>query len=93
LLGVPKDCCSFEFTYTGRTKYAQDDINAFDVALRDKFGKNEIWTHWGQMMRDVAAEDVAARYKDYRRWREIRDMLDPGGVFLNDWQAEILPTI
>ena len=93
LLGVPKDCCSFEFTYTGRTKYSQDDVNAFDVALRDKFGKDKIWTHWGQMMRDVPAEDFAARYEYYNRWREIRDELDPGGVFLNDWQAGILPPI
>jgi hypothetical protein len=93
LLGVPKDCCSFEFTYTGRTKYAQGDIDAFDVALRQKFGKDGVWTHWGQMMRAVPAEDMAARYKDYGRWREIRDRLDPGGVFLNDWQVGILPTI
>lgn len=93
LLGVPKDCCSFEFTYTGRTRYAQADINAFDRALREKFGDGGVWTHWGQMMRDPRAEDVMARYRHYRRWREIRDELDPGGVFLNEWQDKVLPVV
>jgi len=93
LLGVPKDCCSFEFTYTGRTKYAQSDIEAFDRALRERFGNGGVWTHWGQMMKDPETEDMLARYKDYKRWREIRDVLDPGGVFLNEWQEKVLPPV
>jgi hypothetical protein len=93
LLGVPKDCCSFEFTYTGRTKYAQSDIDAFDSALRARFGDGGIWTHWGQMMKDPGAGDIRARYQYYRRWREIRDELDPGGVFLNEWQENLLPVV
>jgi hypothetical protein len=44
-------------------------------------------------MRDPRAEDVLARYTDYRRWREIRDELDPSGVFLNEWQEEVLPVV
>ena len=93
LLGVPKDCCSFEFTYTGRTRYAQSDIDEFDTALRARFGNGGVWTHWGQMMRNPAAEDILARYEDYGRWREIRDELDPGGLFLNEWQNEVLPPV
>ena len=93
LIGVPKDVCSFEFTYTGRTKYAQDDIDAFDVALREKFGENNVWTHWGQMMKDPEPEQVKVRYEHYSKWRAIRDEFDPKGVFLNEWQEKILPVL
>jgi D-arabinono-1,4-lactone oxidase/FAD binding domain len=92
LLGFPKDCCSFEFTYTGRTKYAQADVEAFDVALRERFGENDVWTHWGQLMKDPLPAQIQARYKEYHKWRAIRDELDPKGFFLNEWQDEILPS-
>jgi hypothetical protein len=93
LLGVPKDYCSFELTYTGRTWYAQEITEAFDRALSARFGEGEVWTHWGQMMRDPGPGEVRAMYKDYERWREVRDELDPGGVFLNEWQEKVLPGI
>jgi hypothetical protein len=91
ILGVPKDYCSLELTYTGRTWYAQEITEAFDRALRERFGEGEVWTHWGQMMRDPAAGEVRAMYKDYARWRELRDELDDERVFLNEWQETILP--
>ncbi|KAH9204702.1 hypothetical protein DL95DRAFT_495037 [Leptodontidium sp. 2 PMI_412] len=93
LLGVPKDCCSFEFTYTGRTGYAQEIMDAFDVALKERFGEGEVWYHWGQMMKDPEAKEVRARYRDYEKWRKLRDELDPGGLFLNEWQEKVLPAI
>jgi hypothetical protein len=93
LLGVPKDCCSFEFTYTGRTGYAQEIMDAFDVALKERFGEGEVWYHWGQMMKDPEAREVRARYKDYEKWRRLRDQLDPEGLFLNEWHEKVLPAI
>ncbi|KAI9780996.1 MAG: hypothetical protein M1839_006435 [Geoglossum umbratile] len=93
LLGVPKDYCSFEFIYTGRTRYAQAIMEGYDVALRERFGKGEVWTHWGQMMRDPEAGEVREMYKDYRRWREVRDELDERGLFLNEWQGGVLPVV
>ncbi|KAI9867664.1 MAG: hypothetical protein M1813_008464 [Trichoglossum hirsutum] len=93
LLGVPKDYCSFEFIYTGRTRYAQEIMEAYDVALRERFGEGEVWAHWGQIMRNPSAKEVQVMYKDYGRWRELRDELDAGGVFLNEWQAGVLPAV
>jgi FAD/FMN-containing dehydrogenase len=93
LLGVPQDYCSFEITYTGNTKYAQDDMEVFDLALRERFGEGGVWTHWGQLMRDPEAQKVRAMYKNYDRWRALRDELDAGGLFLNEWQERVLPVV
>ena len=72
------------------TKYAQAMIDAFDLALRNKFG-NGIRIHWGQLLRDPDADQMCGMHPRYDRWRAIRDELDPKGRFLNDWQNKILP--
>jgi FAD binding domain/D-arabinono-1,4-lactone oxidase len=91
-LGCPRDYCSFEFIFTGKTKWADEVVAGYDLALRARFG-NEVRTHWGQLMRDPSHEEMRAMYPEYDRWRAIRDELDPKGCFLNDWQQSILPPL
>ena len=91
-LGCPKDYCSFEFIFTASTGYAQKMIDAYDIALREKFG-NDVRMHWGQLMRDPKPEEIRGMYKNYDVWRKIRDTLDPEKTFLNEWQEGILPPL
>lgn len=92
MLGCPKDYCSFEFIFTGANTHAQEMIDAYEEALRQKFG-NEVRTHWGQLMRDPSADQMRGMYAQYERWRTIHDELDPNGRFLNEWQTQILPPV
>lgn len=92
LIGCPKDFCAFECIFTASTKYAQEMVDAYDQALRQKFN-GDVRPHWGQMLRDPDPEQIRLMYPRYDRWRSIRDELDPQGRFLNDWQAKILPPV
>ena len=92
LLGCPKDFCGFECIFTASTKHAQEMIDAYDQALRQKFD-GDVRPHWGQMLRDPDPEQIRLMYPRYDRWRAIRDELDPSELFLNDWQAKILPPV
>lgn len=56
-------------------------------------GAHRVRVHWGQMMKEPDAETVVGMYPAYPRWREIRDELDPGEVFLNKWQTTVLPRV
>ena len=92
LLGCPKDYCGFECIFTASTLYAQEMIDAYDLALREKFG-NEVRAHWGQLLRDPDENEMRAMYPKYDHWRTIRDELDPKGRFLNEWQTKVLPPV
>ncbi len=92
MLGCPKDYCSFEFIFTSQTSHAQEMVDAYNVALRERFG-GEVRTHWGQLMLDPTAEQMRGMYAQYDRWRTIRDERDPNGRFLNEWQTQILPPV
>jgi hypothetical protein len=92
LIGCPKDYCAFECIFTASTKYAQEMIDAYDQALRQRFG-GDVRPHWGQMMRDPDSAEIHSMYPRYDRWRAIRDELDPQGLFLNEWQTKILPPL
>jgi hypothetical protein len=92
MLGCPKDYCSFEFIFTGANTHAQEMIDAYEEALRQRFG-NEVRTHWGQLMPDPSADQMRGMYAQYERWRTIHDELDPNGRFLNEWQMQILPPV
>jgi len=92
LLGCPKDYCSFEFIFTANTAWALEMVEAYDIALRKKFG-NEIRAHWGQLMRDPTPEEIRGMYPRYDRWRAIRNEFDPQGRFLSEWQSRTLPPI
>ncbi|KAI9763831.1 MAG: hypothetical protein M1840_009085 [Geoglossum simile] len=91
-LGRPRDYCSVEFIFTGKTTWANEVVAGYDQALRARFG-NEVRTHWGQLVGDPSPEEMRAMYPQYDRWRTIRDELDPKGCFLNDWQEMILPPL
>jgi FAD/FMN-containing dehydrogenase len=88
MLAPDVDVCSFEFIFTGSTTYALDMVEAYEAALKDGLGEANVKVHWGQLVGQGTHR--GNRYKEYRRWREIRDELDPTGVFLNEWQQSIL---
>ena len=90
LLGCPKDYCGFECIFTASTLHIQEMIDAYDLALYQKFG-HEVRAHWGQLIRDPDEERLRASYPKYDRWRAIRDEFDPKGRFLNEWQTKVLP--
>jgi len=69
----------------------EDVSNEKDEAVEDE--GEVVRVHWGQMMRDPDEERVPRMYPGYKRWREIRDELDPEETFLNDWQVRILPRV
>lgn len=56
-------------------------------------GAHRVSIHWGQMMREPDAKTLVGMYPAYPRWREIRDELDQGEVFLNEWQTRVLPRV
>ncbi|MBE3049334.1 FAD-binding protein [Candidatus Bathyarchaeota archaeon] len=56
-------------------------------------GRHRVRVHWGQMLREPDAETLVGMYPSYPRWREIRDELDPGEVFLNEWQTRVFPKV
>lgn len=92
LLGCPKDYCSFEFIFTSRTTWALEMVEAYDHALRERFG-NDVRGHWGQLLHDPTPEELRAMYPHYDRWRAIRDEFDPQCRFLNEWQTSVLPVV
>lgn len=89
LLGCRKDYCSFEFIFTSSTTWALEMVEAYDLALRKRFG-NEVRGHWGQLLRDPTPEELRAMYPHYDHWRAIRDEFDPHYRFLNEWQTKVL---
>jgi len=91
LLGLPSDSCAFEFIFTATTKYAQEVVDSYDAALRQKLGDQNVRVHWGQLMGRESEGKVAAMYPAYERWRRARDALDPQGKFLSEWQEVVLP--
>jgi hypothetical protein len=87
-LGCEEDVCGFECIFTGSTKYALKMVEAYETALRKRFG-NKVRAHWGQLI----ADEITHRrdgYRDYEKWRTVRDELDPNAVFINEWQEMIL---
>jgi L-gulono-1,4-lactone dehydrogenase len=88
MLGCDVDVCSFEFIFTGNTTYALEMVEAYEAALRARLGAEKVKAHWGQLVGEGTKRGEG--YKEYCRWREVRDELDPKGVFLNEWQERIL---
>lgn len=109
MLGIGEDSCAFEFIFTAKTAHAQEVVDGYDAALREEMsvffgrrdsekggkerGEHRVRVHWGQMMCEPDEKTVRGMYPNYTRWREIRDELDPGCVFLNEWQTRVLPRV
>lgn len=88
-LGCDEDVCGFEFIFTGSTTYALEMVEAYERALRERFGGAKVRAHWGQLI----GHDVTQRrhgYREYEKWRAVRDELDPNACFINEWQETIL---
>jgi hypothetical protein len=88
LLGCDVDVCSFEFIFTASTKYALELVEAYEAALREGLGPDKVRVHWGQLT--GKGTERGKGYKEYPKWREIRDKMDPKGVLLSEWQEKIL---
>jgi hypothetical protein len=88
MLGCDVDVCSFEFIFTASTKYALELVEAYEAALRDGLGPDKVKVHWGQLI--GKGTERGKGYKDYAKWRELRDQMDPKGILLSEWQEKIL---
>ena len=88
MLGCDVDVCSFEFIFTASTTYALEMVEAYEAALRDGLGPEKVKVHWGQLVGTGLHRGEG--YREYPKWRQIRDEMDPEGVFLSEWQEKIL---
>ncbi|KAI9763843.1 MAG: hypothetical protein M1839_006126 [Geoglossum umbratile] len=88
MMGCDVDVCSFEFIFTGNTTYALEMVEAYEAALRAGLGAGKVKAHWGQLVGEGTKRGEG--FTEYTRWREVRDELDPKGVFLNEWQERTL---
>ena len=88
MLGCDVDICSFEFIFTASSTYALEMVEAYETALRDGLGSEKVKVHWGQLVGTGLHRGEG--YKEYPKWRKLRDEMDPKGVFLSEWQERIL---
>jgi hypothetical protein len=88
MMGCDVDVCSFEFICTASTKYAVELVEAYEAALREGLGPEKVRVHWGQLT--GKGTERGKGYKEYPKWRELRDEMDPKGVLLSEWQEKIL---
>jgi len=88
MLGCDVDVCSFEFIFTATTAYALEMVEAYEAALRDGLGPEKVKVHWGQLVGKGLERGKA--YKEYPKWRHLRDEMDPKGILLSEWQETVL---
>ena len=88
MLGCDVDVCSFEFIFTATTAYALEMVEAYEAALRDGLGPEKVKMHWGQLVGKGLERGKA--YKEYPKWRHLRDEMDPKGILLSEWQETVL---
>ncbi|KFZ24503.1 hypothetical protein V502_01019 [Pseudogymnoascus sp. VKM F-4520 (FW-2644)] len=88
-LSPNEDYCSFEFIFTGATTYAQNMLNEYEAALRQRLGENRVWIHWGQLVDSTNGKGRRAQYTGFKRWAEVKKDLDPEGRF-SGWETSAL---
>jgi hypothetical protein len=88
MLGCDVDVCSFEFIFTASTKFATALVEAYEAALIEGLGVDNVKVHWGQLIGERV--DRGKRHQQYTRWREIREEMDPKSAFLSLWQEKSL---
>jgi hypothetical protein len=89
LLSPNEDYCSFEFIFTGSTTYAQDMLNQYEAALRQKLGEDKVWIHWGQLVDATKVKGRGVQYVAFNKWAEVKTELDPQGIFAG-WETTVL---
>jgi FAD binding domain-containing protein len=95
-LADPEDVCKFEFIFGGSDELiranADNIISACVRELRQEFG-DAIRLHFGQLIPPGTLEgrNVERSFPRARRWRELRDELDPDRHGLTPWLRSILP--
>ena len=55
--------------------------NAFEWLMKDLGGK----PHWAKNFISTSKEEFWGMYPKMKDWVELRDTVDPHGVFANDW--------
>ncbi|PVH73123.1 hypothetical protein DL98DRAFT_520115 [Cadophora sp. DSE1049] len=88
-LSPNEDYCSFEFIFTGETTYAQEMLNQYEAALRQKLGENKVWIHWGQLVDETKVKERGKQYAGFDKWKEVKTELDPDGRFTG-WETTVL---
>ena len=62
-----------------------DYFSAVETILRKYEGR----PHWGKI-HNLNANDISSLYPEYQRFIEVRNQLDPEGVFTNDYLRRVL---
>jgi len=62
-----------------------DYFSAVEAILRKYEGR----PHWGKI-HNLNANDISSLYPEYQRFIEVRNQLDPEGVFTNDYLRRVL---
>jgi alditol oxidase len=75
-----RDTAAIHFTWRRRPREVEQMVRRIETVLAP-FGARP---HWGKLFTAEAA-DIAALYPRFDDFRRLRDELDPGGVFVNDW--------
>ena len=60
-------------------------FSAVEIILRKYEGR----PHWGKI-HNLNANDISSLYPEYQRFIEVRNQLDPEGVFTNDYLRRVL---
>ena len=101
LLADPEDTCKFEIIFGGNSEATQENasqlVRAYYTALVAELGP-DVGLHFGQLIPEGTLDRVDAegrrpleRNARARRWRVLRDQLDPHGRGLTAWLETILP--
>ena len=59
---------------------------AFEWLMKELGGR----PHWAKNFYDVSADDIRGMYPDLPAWRQVRDEVDPDGMFVGDWHRRLL---
>jgi len=93
LLGPAEDFAAFECLFVGAPAHMEPMMRFYKDALARGLGRAGFAMHFGMQTPGWTAAEVRAQHPGYRRWRAIRDALDPEGTMLGVEQDVLLPPV
>lgn len=93
LLGPQEDFASFECLFVGAPPHLDLMMRFYKDALAARLGIEGFAMHFGMRTPGWTADEVRAQHPRYRRWRELRDGLDPEGRMLSTEQDALLSPV
>ncbi|XP_074293800.1 putative L-gulonolactone oxidase 1 [Silene latifolia] len=90
-LGKDEDGIDFDISYYRSREYLGPRLDAdiIDEIEQIAIFKYNALPHWGKN-RNVAFEGVMSKYKDGKKFLDVKKKYDPLGLFSNEWTDQIL---